>query len=104
MVSRIYPGRFFFWLLLALVTATGVSHAGQSTETIFIRGHRQVLRTYGVRGSGQPVIVSSGDGADAAALVAGGYRRIFLNRKEARHESPTDGGHHGPQVFAGHIR
>ena len=26
--------------------------------------------------------------ADAAALVAGGYSRIFLNRKEARHESP----------------
>ena len=41
--------------------------------------------------------------ADAAALVAGGYRRIFLKRKEARHES-TDGRHYRSRVFASHVR
>jgi hypothetical protein len=42
--------------------------------------------------------------ADAAALVAGGYRRIFLNRKEARDESTTDGRDHHPPVLASHTR
>ena len=34
----------------------------QTTEPIYLRGHQQDLRIYGTRGSGQPVIVSSGDG------------------------------------------
>lgn len=62
MVSRVFPGRLFLWLVAAMGMAAAVSYAAQDTETIFVRGHRQVLRTYGMRGSGQPVIVSSGDG------------------------------------------
>jgi phosphatidylglycerol lysyltransferase len=42
--------------------------------------------------------------ADAAALVAGGYRRIFLNPKDARRENTVDRGHPDSRVFAGHAR
>src|SRR4030095_14255299 len=42
--------------------------------------------------------------ADAAALVAVGYRRIFINRKEARHETTNDGYHPGSRAIASHVR
>ena len=48
-------------VVLAALAITGLCFA-QTTESILLRGHRQELRLYGVRGSGQPVIVSSGDG------------------------------------------
>jgi hypothetical protein len=34
----------------------------QSTNTILLRGHQQQLKIYGTRGTGDPVIISSGDG------------------------------------------
>jgi dienelactone hydrolase len=47
--------------LILAVLAAAVVLQGQTTETIYLRGHQQVLRIYGTRGA-QPVIVSSGDG------------------------------------------
>jgi alpha-beta hydrolase superfamily lysophospholipase len=65
--------------MIALATAIGFSQA-QATDTILLRDHQQVLRTYGVRGAGEPVIVSSGDGGwihlgphVAEALAAQGF-------------------------------
>jgi alpha-beta hydrolase superfamily lysophospholipase len=53
---------FFIAALLLMVFAwTGSLHA-QSRDTVVLRGHPQEIRVYGVRGSGNPVIVSSGDG------------------------------------------
>jgi fermentation-respiration switch protein FrsA (DUF1100 family) len=71
--------RLFFRLIFAVLAASVVLQA-QTTETIYLRGRQQVLRTYGSRGSGQPVIVSSGDGGwvhlgphVAEALAAHGF-------------------------------
>jgi fermentation-respiration switch protein FrsA (DUF1100 family) len=47
-------------MILLFVSAT-VLHA-QSKDRILLRGHPQELRIYGVRGAGDPIIVSSGDG------------------------------------------
>jgi len=48
-------------VLCALFALGTVLHA-QSKDRILLRGHPQEVRIYGVRGSGDPVIVSSGDG------------------------------------------
>lgn len=47
--------------LLAVVVCSGVARA-QETDSIDVRGHRQVLHLYGTRGHGDPIVVSSGDG------------------------------------------
>ena len=47
-------------MLVSLLSAAAAADA-QTTETLNLRGHDQVLHIHGVRG-GQPVIVSSGDG------------------------------------------
>ena len=47
-------------MLVSLLSAAAAADA-QTTETLNLRGHGQVLHIHGVRG-GQPVIVSSGDG------------------------------------------
>lgn len=50
-------------LRVALILAMfAVPLTAQSTESVFLRGHRQTVRLYGSRGTGEPVIVSSGDG------------------------------------------
>lgn len=56
-----YSRGFCFRVLLAVIVTAGVLQA-QATDTILLRGRQQLLRVYGVRGSGDPVIVSSGDG------------------------------------------
>jgi fermentation-respiration switch protein FrsA (DUF1100 family) len=48
-------------LIGALLCAAGLTFA-QTTDTLVIRGHEQILHLYGSRGSGDPAIVSSGDG------------------------------------------
>jgi alpha-beta hydrolase superfamily lysophospholipase len=48
---------------LAAAPALGASGANdRTTDTVVIRGRPQIVRLYGSRGSGDPVIVSSGDG------------------------------------------
>lgn len=66
-------------MLVTLAAAAARSASAQTTETLSLRGHGQVLRLYGTRG-GQPVIVSSGDGGwihlgphVAEVLAAKGY-------------------------------
>src|SRR5262245_8143564 len=46
--------------LLAMAGTNAV--AVQRSQPLSIRGHPQTLRTYGTRGRGDPVIISSGDG------------------------------------------
>ncbi len=65
-------------MLVSLLSAAAAADA-QTTETLTLRGHDQVLHIHGVRG-GQPVIVSSGDGGwihlgphVAQALAAKGF-------------------------------
>ena len=48
-------------LLFALLGLAAILHA-QSKDTILLRGHQQQLKIHGTRGTGDPVIVSSGDG------------------------------------------
>lgn len=49
-------------ILLVIVTlGTSQQALSQTTDSIVIRGHQQIVRLYGRRG-GDPVIVSSGDG------------------------------------------
>jgi fermentation-respiration switch protein FrsA (DUF1100 family) len=48
---------------IAAAPAPGVPAAGlQTTDTVVLRGRPQTIHLYGSRGSGDPVIVSSGDG------------------------------------------
>jgi len=55
--------RFFAALAIALaVPAAAVATTTSVMDTVSLRGHRLVLHLYGERGSGDPVIVSSGDG------------------------------------------
>jgi dienelactone hydrolase len=50
-------------LATAWLATSGSSAAAQhDTDTLSLRGHAQTLRLYGRRGTGDPVIVSSGDG------------------------------------------
>ena len=60
----------------------------RTTETVVIRGRPQTLRLYGSRGSGDPVIVSSGDGgwihlgpAVAQTLAAKGFFVVGFDAK-----------------------
>src|SRR5258705_7784287 len=50
-----------FALFVALPAAAAVP-VTPTTDTVYLRGHRQWVHLYGVRGAGDPVIVSSGDG------------------------------------------
>ena len=68
-----------FALLVALPAAAAAA-ATPTTETVYLRGHRHLVHLYGVRGAGDPVIVSSGDGGwmhlaphVAEVLAARGY-------------------------------
>jgi alpha-beta hydrolase superfamily lysophospholipase len=70
--------------------------AAQTTQTITLRGRPQQLRIYGQRGSGIPVIVSSGDGGwmhlgphVAQVLAANGYFVVGFDTKRYL-ESFTD--------------
>lgn len=89
------------YVLIALLAMAGLAQAQAvvpTTDTIVIRGHPQTLRLYGARGSGEPVIVSSGDGGwmhlgphVAETLAAHGFFVIGLDVK-AYLESFTSGG------------
>jgi len=83
---------FVFWgfclrAVVAVIVTAGVFQA-QATDTVLLRGRRQLLSVYGVRGSGEPVIVSSGDGGwfhlgphVAEVLAARGYFVIGFDVK-----------------------
>jgi fermentation-respiration switch protein FrsA (DUF1100 family) len=58
--SRHVGAKGFALLLAALLEAQPVS--AQMTDTVTLRGKAQTVRLYGTRGSGDPVIISSGDG------------------------------------------
>lgn len=61
-MSTVLPHRWTCRIVLMIACALAPRAAqSQTTETITIRGHAQLLRLYGARG-GPPVIVSSGDG------------------------------------------
>ena len=49
------------WSAVALCCSIGGHASAPATETVMLRGQRQVLRLYGGRG-GDPIVVSSGDG------------------------------------------
>jgi Bacterial virulence protein (VirJ) len=76
-----------FALILAAVLSGGRVLA-QTTDAVVLRGHPQLVRLYGERGSGDPVIVSSGDGGwihlgphVAETLAAKGYFVVGFNVK-----------------------
>jgi alpha-beta hydrolase superfamily lysophospholipase len=48
--------------LIGALLGAGVLTFAQTTDALVIRGHEQILHVYGSRGSGDPAIVSSGDG------------------------------------------
>jgi alpha-beta hydrolase superfamily lysophospholipase len=54
-------GGFCLRTVFAIVI-TAVTLQAQTSDSVAFRGHRQTLRTYGVRGSGEAVVVASGDG------------------------------------------
>jgi alpha-beta hydrolase superfamily lysophospholipase len=65
--------------IVALLLSTGPSRAA-TVDTVYLRGHSQLVRLFGTPGAGVPVIVSSGDGGwihlgphVAEALAARGY-------------------------------
>ena len=69
------------------------------TDTVVLRGHPQVVHVYGQRGSGDPVIVSSGDGGwihlgpqVAETLAARGFFVIGFNVKAYLSSFTTGGG------------
>jgi hypothetical protein len=45
-----------------MALAAAAAAASPATATVVLRGHPQLVRLYGTRGAGPPVIVSSGDG------------------------------------------
>ena len=59
--NRQHLGVMGFALLLTVVLEAQPVSA-QKTDTVTLRGKAQVVHLYGTRGSGDPVIVSSGDG------------------------------------------
>ena len=75
------------WTAVSVFWSMGVAARAQTTETVTIRGQRQVLRTYGVPG-GDPIVVSSGDGGwihlgphVAKVLAARGFFVVGLDVK-----------------------
>lgn len=91
-------------LLLGVTAAMAAAPArtknaanNQTTDTVVIRGRTQTVHLYGSRGSGDPVIVSSGDGGwihlgphVAETLAASGFFVVGLDTK-AYLESFTSG-------------
>jgi len=80
--------RSIAWPLLFVLFACGATIRPQSNDTVFLRGHQQEVKIYGARGSGDPVIVSSGDGGwvhlaphVAEILAAKGFFVIGFNVK-----------------------
>ena len=49
-------------VLVAVLAAAIPPARAETIETVTIRGHRQRLHVYGLRGAGDPVLLSSGDG------------------------------------------
>ena len=74
-------------IALALsVALAGARLLAHTTDTVVLRGHPQLVHVYGERGSGDPVIVSSGDGGwihlgphVAETLAAQGYFVVGFN-------------------------
>jgi pimeloyl-ACP methyl ester carboxylesterase len=65
---------------LVMISIASNAFADRGTDSVVIRGRTQYLHVYGTRGSGEPVIVSSGDGGwlhlaphVAEALAARGF-------------------------------
>jgi pimeloyl-ACP methyl ester carboxylesterase len=77
--------------VIALALSVALAGAGvpaHTTDTVVLRGHPQLVHVYGERGSGDPVIVSSGDGGwihlgphVAETLAASGYFVVGFNVK-----------------------
>jgi type IV secretory pathway VirJ component len=69
------------WLVAVTLGAMATMPArAEMLGTVLLRGHAQTVRLYGTRGSGDPVVVSSGDGgwihlgpSVAATLASHGY-------------------------------
>ncbi len=83
---------------LTLLLGTAGAADAQTTDTVMVRGHRQTVHLYGTRGSGDPVVVSSGDGGwmhlgphVAEMLASHGYFVVGIDVK-AYLESFTSGG------------
>ena len=70
-VSTRYAEGFFLRLVLSVIVAAGLCHA-QTTDSIVLRGHRQEVRIYGVRGSGEP-------GDSCRAATADGYISVRMS-------------------------
>ena len=86
-----------FVAAVGILPVPAVRAAASVTDTITIRGHKLTLHVYGVRGSGEPVIVSSGDGGwihlgphVAELLAAKGFFVVGFDAK-AYLESFTSG-------------
>ena len=75
-------------IALVLSVALGAAVLAHTTDTVVLRGHPQLVQVYGARGSGDPVLVSSGDGGwihlaphVAETLAAKGYFVIGFDVK-----------------------
>jgi fermentation-respiration switch protein FrsA (DUF1100 family) len=78
---RIFP-------LLGVSAAIAAAAGAPATDTVVIRGRPQIVRLYGSRGSGDPLIVSSGDGGwihlgphIAETLAANGFFVVGFDTK-----------------------
>jgi dienelactone hydrolase len=61
MMNRKAGARICNVVIVCIASAIGLDASAQTTDTIRIRGHAQILHLYGTRGA-PPVIISSGDG------------------------------------------
>lgn len=74
--------------LVAVLAAAAPRAGAQTIETVTIRGHQQRLHVFGTRGTGSPVLLSSGDGGwmhlaprVADRLAAKGYFVVGFDAK-----------------------
>jgi type IV secretory pathway VirJ component len=105
-------------LLLATLTALAIALAGAGTpalaqieDTLILRGHSQTLHLYGTRGTGTPVIVSSGDGGwihlgphIAKLLAANGYFVVGFDAKSYLESFTSSAGTLRPEDEPGDYR
>ena len=75
-------------VLLGVTAAIAAAAGAPATDTVVIRGRPQIVRLYGSRGSGDPLIVSSGDGGwihlgphVAETLAADGFFVVGFDTK-----------------------
>ena len=87
-LALVVAGERAFAHTTPLDVARGVPSGSRGTDTVVLRGRPQLVHVYGIRGTGDPVIVSSGDGGwmhlgphVAEVLAAKGYFVVGFDAK-----------------------